>query len=384
MTITAFSGPAVVFGQVPYPPLEYNPDLGPSAFFGGAGLLDQRGAVGYEPGQAASNITAIWYGTSNIQTVNYVPSTLAAANIAASQTPVSGTAVTLVSSTAAGITVNASVVNQITNLSVTGLRLIDGLAWTGTGYINNGGTSSNGISGNILTVSATSTGTLTVGSVITTTGVAANLYITGIGPSTASVSTYYLSGSTYLASGSLAATAGILGVPRIPYGSNAGMQAYNPACMIGRNVRITTAAGDTAVYTVSGYDVYGYPMTEAITANGASTVSGKKAFKYIASVTPVGTVGATITVGTGDVYGFPINSSSFYDVQIFWAGALIVSSTGYTAGTLVSPSTSTTVDVRGTYATQSASNNSNQLVIIQSPPAINAVSSTAMFGVTQA
>ena len=41
-----------------------------------------------------------------------------------------------------------------------------------------------------------------------------------------------------------------------------------------------------------GYDIYGFPMSEAITANGASTVSGKKAFKYIQSVTPVGTVGA--------------------------------------------------------------------------------------------
>jgi len=176
---------------------------------------------------------------------------------------------------------------------------------------------------------------------------------------------------------------------RVSFGSSGTIQLWDPTKALARNVRITTASGDTAVYTVRGYDIYGYPMSEAITANGATTVSGAKAFKYIASVTPVGTVGATVTVGTGDVFGFPIYSATFVigadaDVAISWNGAAITSTTGYTAGVTTSPATTTTGDVRGTYAVQSASDATKRLVITQSPSLANISSITGLFGVTQA
>jgi len=301
MSITAFSGPVIAFGQAPY--ADYNPELGPSLFYAGAGLLDPRQFYTYEPGQGFGNITAGFLGFTRILTVNQVPSALSATNIATSQTPVSGTAVTLTAGT--GVTGSVSIVNASTGTSVSGLLALDGAA--------------------------------------------------GL----------------------------------VSFGSAGTVQLWDPTKALARNVRITTASGDTAVYTVKGYDIYGYPMSEAITAAGAGTVSGAKAFKYIASVTPVGTVGATVTVGTGDVYGFPLYSASFNpgadaDVAIAWNGAAITSTTGYTAGVTTSPATTTTGDVRGTYAVQSASDATKRLLVTQSPSLANISSITGLFGVTQA
>ena len=51
-----------------------------------------------------------------------------------------------------------------------------------------------------------------------------------------------------------------------------------------RNVIVDAAGAATAVLTVTGTDVYGVPMSEAITLNGTTAVAGKKAFKTITSV----------------------------------------------------------------------------------------------------
>lgn len=302
MSISAFSGPLISFGQNPYS-LEYNPDIGPSLFTNGCGLLDPRPFYTYVPGQSSSQLTAGFLGTSNILTINQVPSTLSATNIATSQTPVSGTAVTLTAGT--GVTGSTTITNASTGRSVTGLLALDGAA--------------------------------------------------GL----------------------------------VSFGSSGSIQIWDPTKALARNVRITTATSDVAVYTVVGYDIYGYPMSEAITANGATTVSGKKAFKYIASVTPVGTVGATITVGTGDVFGFPMYSATWAagavaDVSIVWNGAVITASTGYLAGVTTSPATTITGDVRGTYAVQSASDATKRFLVTQSPTPANLSSVTGLFGVTQA
>jgi len=374
MAISANTGPLIVFNQAASGS-DYNPDGGPSLIFGGVALLDQRSYEGYNPGQPVTSPLYGWQGVTNIETLSFVPSTLAANNIAASQTPVTATAVTLASSTAAGITVAAKVINAATGAQVTGLLLIDALTAS---------SATSTIAGNVFTaVGAVSPANFTVGSVLSGTGVTANTTIIGLGTGTGGTGTYIVDTPQTVTSTTITGTAGINGVPRIPFGVNGSVGLYNPLCMLGRNVTITTAAGDSAVYTVKGYDIYGYPMSEAITANGAALVSGKKAFKYIASVTPVGTVGATITVGTGDVYGFPLASVSFQDVFVNWNAGIIIAATGYLAG-VTTAATTTSGDVRGTYATQSASNGTRQLVIYQSPPPTNVGSMTGLFGVTQA
>ncbi len=327
---------------------------------------DSTGSWDYDPQD--------WLGTQGIQTVSYVPSTLSTTNMANAVTPT--TAVALVLTAGTGVTASANVINAATGVrTASTLFLLDAL-------VASSATST--IAGNVFTaVGAVSPANFTVGSVLSGTGVTTNTTIVGFGTGTGGVGTYIVDTPQTVTSTTITGTAGINGVPRIPFGSNGAVSLYNQLCMLGRNVRITTAAGDTAVYTVLGYDIYGYPMSEAITANGATTVSGKKAFKYIASVTPVGTVGATASVGTGDVFGFPLFSNTFQDVAINWAAANITSSTGYLAGVPTTPATTTTGDVRGTYGVQSASDNSKRLVISQSPPPTVIGSTTGLFGVTQ-
>lgn len=376
MSISAWSGPLIVYGYPAIGSPNENPDAGPSLFFAGNGLLDQRPYSGYNPGESATAPDFGWLGVQDIQTVSFVPSTLAVNNIVASQAPVNGTPVTLVSSSGAGITVAAKVVNALTGLLVSGLLLIDGL-------LASSATST--IAGNVFTAvgAVAAPGAFTIGSVLSGTNVIANTTIIGFLTGLGGTGTYLVDTPQTVASTTISGNAGINGVAVIPFGSNLGIRLYNPATMLARNVRITTAAGDTAVYTVRGFDMYGYPMSEAITAAGASTVSGKKAFKYITSVTPVGTVGATITVGTGDVFGFPLFSAAFTDVFINWNNAAIIATTGYLAG-VTTVATTTTGDTRGTYNVQSASDNTKRLYITQSPPPTNVGSTVGLFGVSQA
>lgn len=169
-------------------------------------------------------------------------------------------------------------------------------------------------------------------------------------------------------------------------GGTSAIQFYSPASNLSRAIKVISAGNDgSASFTVSGYDVYGYPMTEKLTGTSGSTATGKKAFKFISSVVPAGTVsGSNVSVGTQDVFGFPIRSAAFAQALIFYNSALITATTGYTAYSNVT-ATSTTPDVRGTYAVQSAADGVKALVIHQVvSPGIVQAGATGLFGVTQA
>lgn len=164
------------------------------------------------------------------------------------------------------------------------------------------------------------------------------------------------------------------------------IQFYSPASNLARAIKVVSAGNDgSAAFTVAGYDVYGYPMTEKITGGSAATVAGKKAFKFISSVTPSGTVsGSNVSVGTADVFGFPLRSAAFAQALIFYNSALITATTGYVAYSNVT-ATSTTPDVRGTYAVQSAADGVKTLVVHQMvSPGMVMSGSTGLFGATQA
>jgi hypothetical protein len=161
---------------------------------------------------------------------------------------------------------------------------------------------------------------------------------------------------------------------------------WDPTKAIARNIRITSVGNDsTATFTVRGYDVYGIAMSETITGANAGIASGAKAFKYIASVTPAGTLsGSNASVGTGDVFGLPLRADLFPYTRIFWNNAAITASTGFTAAVTTDPATATTGDTRGTYAVQSASDGTKRLTVwVQ--PTLSALSSvTGLLGITQA
>ena len=91
MSITAFSGPVVVFGQNPSSFSDYNPDLGSSLFYAGGGILDPRTPFTYFPGESQAAPDFGWYGFSDIVSFTGVPYTNAAAAIVASANPTSAT-----------------------------------------------------------------------------------------------------------------------------------------------------------------------------------------------------------------------------------------------------------------------------------------------------
>jgi len=411
MSISAFSGPVVSYGQSPYPASEYNPELGPSLFFGGAALLDPRLPYTYTPGQDFGAATCGFLGTQAITSLNAVPYTLAAAAIAAAAATTAGTAMTLVSSSSSttGVAVAQSIARADTGATVTGLVGID--AYTSvSGYISSGVSS---VAGNILTVTTSSSvGQLTVGMVISGTGIAAGTIITGYGPSTAAAGagtgftgTYTVSGAPVAAgtSGSPITITAALGsstinallAHRVPFGQAGTVQLWNPMAILGRAVSITPTSGTPTAninFTVAGYDIYGYPMTEVIaltTASAQSTaVNGKKAFKYIASVTPTVSDTITFSVGTTNIIGLPIRSDNWGDVILDYSASLnpvlVTAATGYTAA-VTTVATTTTGDVRGTYALQTAaSSGANRIVLKQSPAVYNVGSTVGLFGVTQA
>jgi len=176
----------------------------------------------------------------------------------------------------------------------------------------------------------------------------------------------------------------------LPVGSSGLVNFWDPATVSSRAVSITsgttTLAGIT--YTVVGYDVFGQPQTEAITGPGAGlTVSGKKTWKWIASVTPSATNAATVSIGTPDIFGFPIKVASYPYVQVYWNNVQQLTAT-VTAADATSPATTTTGDVRGTFTPGSAANGTIRMVaFVNIPVAGIAVTSTAalttaMFGVT--
>jgi hypothetical protein len=396
MSTTAFSGSLVTFGNSPSASPD-NANAGSSLFFGGAGILDTRFPYTYKPGQGALRTTAGWLGSANILTLNYVPYTKAVAAIAAAANVVANTAMTLVS--AASATTGVSIVSSITN-SLTGVADTNG----GAGFVGIDTYTSvtASVSGNTLTVTANTSPTLTIGQTILTVGGAitgvtpVGMTIIGYGTGTGGTGTYTLSGTAgTAASGTITLqTPGPLNclIPQgliSPYSFTGTPALWNPQALLGRAVAITAAAAasGTVVFTIKGYDIYGYPMIEQITAAANTQTLGKKAFKYIKSVTPSATDAQNYSVDTTDVIGFPIRSDFFGDVLINYSGSLspavITANTGYVASVQTAP-TATTGDVRGTYALQvTSATNTNRLMIRQTPPPTNVISDAGLYGAVQ-
>src|SRR5262249_21620589 len=156
-------------------------------------------------------------------------------------------------------------------------------------------------------------------------------------------------------------------------GTENALYPYDPRNMLARAVRIHSAGDDTgATFTVSGFDIYGQPMTEAITGASGADANGKKAFKYIAQIMPTGTLsGSAQTAGTTDVVGFPLFVPAFPFAQIYYGASgtlnpLITSTSNFVVG--AAPASG---DVRGTWTLSASSNGTNRLTIIRTIPAYN-------------
>lgn len=234
--------------------------------------------------------------------------------------------------------------------------------------------------------STIATANISVGAV-TASGVPAVLVsVSGAGITVLSASTIFFPSLLTISSGLVIDATP---VPKQFGTASSGITAfYDPATMIGRAVSITGVAGGTGGnFLISGYDVYGYPMSELVAATaGATTANGKKAFKVITSAVPQFTDGThNYSIGTADIFGFGILGVLWPNVEIFWNNAFITSSTGFVAPDQTTPATTATGDVRGTYAVQTASDNAKRLVVRVYPSlALMTTSATiGIFGVAQ-
>jgi len=167
--------------------------------------------------------------------------------------------------------------------------------------------------------------------------------------------------------------------------------AFNPIEGSCRALNVTAASigsGTTSVL-ISGYDIYGNPMTNVIQANGTTPVNGTKAFKYVSSIVTTGTAATTVTpasiaVGISDVFGVNIRSDKYEYLDIFWNGGWANTNAGWTAA-LGTTSTATTVDVRGTInastlavATVASTNGARRLTVMMSVPIQNMINATPL------
>lgn len=394
MSISAFSGPLVAYGAASY--ADNNPEQGTNLLLAGIGTLDPRSQFTYSPGQNFGSKTLGWLTGNTILSVYGPPMTLSTTKLSGTGVHiVANTPMTLISATTTGVAVGVSVVRQDTGVQVTGLLELDPLAMSSTANLTSGS--------NVFTVTAMGTGSgnnpigITIGTVLTDSTTAANIptgtTIVGFGSGNGGIGTYYMSAAATATATGDTVTGLYTGFPSIPLGQAGTIQLWHPGAMISRAVSITSTTSQVSgvVFTVNGLDVYGFPMTETLTTSGtsAATTSGKKAFKYLLSVTPSATDGTgNYSVGTLDVIGLPIRSDVFQlglssvDVSLMMNNAAITSSTGYVAA-VKTTAIATTGDVRGTYLLGTASNGTLQFGAIQSPLGPNFQSSIGLFGVPQ-
>lgn len=119
-----------------------------------------------------------------------------------------------------------------------------------------------------------------------------------------------------------------------------------------RNVTLTVATTNQSAitFTVYGTDEYGATMIEAITGPNANTVQGKKAFKTVTRVAASAAIATNgVSVGFGDILGLPVFVSLASLQGELQDGAAATAGTLVAGLSVLTKSTATTADVRGTY-----------------------------------
>jgi len=141
-----------------------------------------------------------------------------------------------------------------------------------------------------------------------------------------------------------------------------------------RALIITIGTGTIAsnTITITGFDYFGQPMSEAIATGTtqSTTVSGKKAFYIVTSITTTGAVGGTVAVGTTDLLGIPVRVANVAYVVSVKSNNTLAQDAGSFVAADTATATTTTGDVRGTYAPATASNGIVRTVMAISLPGI--------------
>lgn len=152
---------------------------------------------------------------------------------------------------------------------------------------------------------------------------------------------------------------------------------------------VSAGAGDTTqTATFFGYDVYGAPMSFAITMNGTTPVVTTKAFKSVTRIAISAATAGNVNAGFNDRLGLPVRVTDVgYVISAKWAATLAEDAGTFVAAVTTDPATTVTGDVRGLYTPSSAANGTRRLVMAIALPALAVgpqATRVGAFGVTQA
>lgn len=345
-----------------------NSDAGPDLSFQGIGLLDFRYFYPKDKVQGYVGVVPAHYHNTTMVSANQIPGTVQTNNIAAAQTVTSGTAMTLAAASA----------TTLTGATVTAIPIYPFAA--GGGSLNSGtivnamaldfGFAFGTVVANNATVTVADSTLFSVGMPLVIAGVGTT--VAGAAPLLTQVATIPTSTTITLISSALPlvslnpAAIGTgnywgpsengfpLPTAALPYLAKGPALFLDDRQAVTRCIQIagTSAACTGGTFLVSGYDIYGVPLTQLITvAAGASTTFSTKCFKYIASVVPQftdTTAGHTYTVGTGDVFEFSARADIWEFTSAAFAGVTVPTTTGFVAAVTTSPATTTTGSTRGT------------------------------------
>lgn len=157
------------------------------------------------------------------------------------------------------------------------------------------------------------------------------------------------------------------------------LNVWDPTKASARALQFTSVGNDSAATaTIRGFDIYSYPMTEVVTLANAGVATGKKAFKYVLSITPAGTLsGANLSVGQSALVGLPLRVDFAAYLNLWIVATLQVTPT-IVAAVTTNPATGITGDVRGT-----VSPGAGRLVMSIQPSVANIGSTAGLLGVNQ-
>lgn len=360
MAQSVFRGPVVGLGAMI--DSTGSPFDGPGIDYQGRMFPDPRFFPANKDSLKPSVVPGFFAG-ANVTVIDQIPSTLSTTTIAATQVATSGTAFSLATTAAGGS--GAGVPSWCTGVPIIPLN---GTAVVSVGAIDFGFTTGT-TAANSSTVVLADNGIVNSGQWIVIGGVGNSgktaALVTQI-VSTLSNGTGILISPVALAQvdnapigqgnlfgqttppGTQFGPASASANAAIPYRSGGFGLVFDPVQAIARNITVAAASlqGGTATILVTGYDIYGASMTELLTASGTTVVAGKKAFKYIASVTPTANGSSLYTVGVGDVIGIPLRADRFGSIRVVMGANVMVTSAGFTAA-VTSVANNTSGDVRG-------------------------------------
>jgi len=416
---TALSGPVIQYGN-DNPQQISDTEAGPCVDYQANALLDSRYvSQATSAGGGAQGGVLAWHNPAELEVLSAVPAAPAVAAIAASATPAALAFFSLVSANAAGVSVNMPLIPFGSAIQPGSQALVNVVALD-FGFAL-GTTTIAAATANVLTLTGPTPGGYTA----TATYASRFFYpgqrilVPGAGnvAGTLPLSTVVLATDRYAAPGQvLAATGTVLmanpalavatgvnigtsdqeyGVACSPVIRAGAVRAYDPAQLVARNVSVTNGVGGSGTVIVRGYDIYNQPMSEVIAITASTTVAGKKAFKYIASV-QVQAGGVTtggVSIGTGQLLGFPVRVDLFEAAALWVNNVQIVGSAGALPTAFVTAdqtpvATSATGDVRGTYG-NTAPNGTIRFALYHQAPIHQAkvstnIDSRGLVGVVQA